>query len=617
MFAQVCLIVGALVAGDITLANGIRVVELPAEPSSFEIVAGYQVENSPIAAVLSTFFIATGSARRMAVAAYGAGGQIQLISDHNLTAVRVTGPGWARPAIENELANFFMETPEKNPELVVRALATMRAQPAPDFRATVEEELRAAVLGERANTRNASPADVDQFFTANYGTDRAFVLTSGSVSSLLEQVAIRTSRRPEPAAGPANRAERIRRYKPDLPSGAVIFASRVPSVYYEGWFAALFLDQLIKRSLPEATSALTPSLEDYYYRLEVPVPEGQFDDVVEERLIADLNRLQLTRASAEDLEAARAAAIEFLERNSTVRWFQSLGIELRRTEGIERLKAFSADDLRVAARDFVTDHAAVSWSPKPRQVSVDVESLDAPTLPVGAVNDRASLPELSAISIPAYPPHPHALTDEVPPERLVSGVSVVPSSKHVIFVAPQDFRIFDREPTLDDMKAYEVYRPQRILVMAPVEALPRVKERWAAFSGNTGDTIQNESIGDVANVDLSALVVLKMILDRRLIESGLWNDVRLEIKAVEGSRLAIKGDETARPGVLEWINEIGLEGPSIEEMAWAREAAIHHLDSMKPDLQSLIWQRDRSGVLSNPGTITATHVQDVARIYFQ
>ena len=607
MFAQICLIVGAWVAGDVTLSNGIRVIELPASGDSFEIVAGYQVGNHPFASIVSTFLLSTNSARAIAVAAYGAGGRIELISDPDRIAIRVTGPIWAKPSIESELAKFFEETPQKNPELAARAVALARSRPVPDFRAQVEQELRVTVLG-----------DSPDFQDFNFETDRALVLMSSPVAiNGLGDIAARRSMGRTGSIPPQAQGGRAFRYKPDLPAGAVILASPVPAVYYEGWYAALLLDRLIQQVIPGVTSSIGPGLDGYYYRLEASVPEGQFDDIVEASLIEDLQQLELTRPTPEDLEAARASAIAYLGEEQIQKWFQGFGLDSRRLEGLDRLRAFTADDVRAAARDFLAARVVASWSPKPRQLSVDIESLDAPQPDVATADAPELLGELSEVPIQAFPPHRHVFTKDVPPERLGSGVSVVSSSKHAIFVAPQTLNILDHELDANEMKAYESFRPQRILVMTPPASLTRVKEQWSAFKGNPEDTRQVTSIGAVANVDLPALLILKMMLDRRLIEGGLWNDVQLQITAAEGSQLSIQGDDAARRRVLTWINEFAANAPSSEELEWGIEAGVHHLDSIKPDLQGLIWQRDRQGIFSDLTSVTETQVQDVARIYFQ
>jgi hypothetical protein len=107
-----------------------------------------------------------------------------------------------------------------------------------------------------------------------------------------------------------------------------------------------------------------------------------------------------------------------------------------------------------------------------------------------------------------------------------------------------------------------------------------------------------------------------MALDRRLIESGLWRDVQVELKAASGSELVVRGDAAGKMKVGDWIRTIAVNGFSAEEFGWAREAAIHHLAQMRPDLQSLVWQRDKSEVFSDVTAVTAAQVQNVVKIYF-
>ena len=47
-----------------------------------------------------------------------------------------------------------------------------------------------------------------------------------------------------------------------------------------------------------------------------------------------------------------------------------------------------------------------------------------------------------------------------------------------------------------------------------------------------------------------------------------------------------------------------------------REVALHHLGAALADLQALTFERDPEGSVQDLQTITAKHVQDVARIYF-
>ena len=87
MFAPLGWTLIFLLAGGSTLPNGIRVYKIPPDgrdSHSFEVIAGYRtgVRNEMkgtggLAAVVSTFLRSTPSARAMAVAAYGAGGEIE------------------------------------------------------------------------------------------------------------------------------------------------------------------------------------------------------------------------------------------------------------------------------------------------------------------------------------------------------------------------------------------------------------------------------------------------------------------------------------------------------------------------------------------------------------
>jgi hypothetical protein len=101
------------------------------------------------------------------------------------------------------------------------------------------------------------------------------------------------------------------------------------------------------------------------------------------------------------------------------------------------------------------------------------------------------------------------------------------------------------------------------------------------------------------------------MLDRKLIESGLWNDVKLQISAEAGSSM-----EVNHPVVREWITRIAAEGPSEADLAWAREAALHHFDDILPDLQAITWELVPQWILPDVETISANQIQTVARKYF-
>jgi hypothetical protein len=82
------------------------------------------------------------------------------------------------------------------------------------------------------------------------------------------------------------------------------------------------------------------------------------------------------------------------------------------------------------------------------------------------------------------------------------------------------YQVFEQEPAANLIQtSFGAFRSNRILVLAPADAMDRVKQNWANFKGNSGDREPVLIRGTVTSVDIPALVVLKMLLDRRLIEA--------------------------------------------------------------------------------------------------
>lgn len=632
MLARLCLTLSILLAGGSTLPNGIHVYELSQsgkDINSFEVVAGYRtgVHNqamgtSSLADAISTFLKTSSSVRAMAVAAYGAGGDIEFFSDLDRAGFRLKMPNWARPMVEESISEFFSETPQKSTQLVDRVLLAM-PESISDVRSNMEERFRAALLGPRSKPDQGpiTRDTVNQFFAANYGTDRAFVLMSGTPEKSLQSVEQRKSEVTDVPNGETAPVTAVAPFliQSDLENGAVILGSPVPSVYFQSWYSYLMLDRLIQQTIPEKpVTALLPALDSYYYRMEVAVPSGQMAESVEKSLHQELEQLQFVRASNEQLDAARRNAIQYLDSEAVQQWFVSLGIPERRLEGLEWLKAFTADDMRSTARDLIESNPViVGWSPKVKVVRLDVERLSDIAARSGTASTK-SLPALGPVKVVAFPPHTDAVFAEQAPIRLESGVSVLASSAYAVFVAPDQLKVFDQEPALDVIQSsFGAYRASRILVMAPPASLDRAKQQWARFQGNVRDQKEVPISGKITSADIPALFVLKMMLDRRLIEAGLWNAVQLEIRVSEGSTLAIHGSDADRHTVTGWIAEIASHPIAETDMNWAREAAIHHLPEFRPDLQSLAWQWNPEGALINIRAIPALQVQDLARIYLQ
>src|SRR5262249_2728735 len=142
-----------------TLPNGIRLVELPSEVDSVEIVAGYTAGGL-------TGLTSTAAGKSFLMDAYAAGAKITFIDEPDRTAVRITAPKWAMPMLTDRLPAFFREVPSE--------VHAERKAAARDFRSSVEDEIRNALLGYN------SPS-------VDYATGDAFVLISAPAPGALRE----------------------------------------------------------------------------------------------------------------------------------------------------------------------------------------------------------------------------------------------------------------------------------------------------------------------------------------------------------------------------------------------------------------------------------------------
>jgi hypothetical protein len=271
----------------------------------------------------------------------------------------------------------------------------------------------------------------------------------------------------------------------------------------------------------------------------------------------------------------------------------------------------------VAARDLLlANRVLATWSPKVKQTAVDVADLRTTVqAPKPSAASERGLPEAVALPTPAFSQHSDPTANLSPPEKLASGVSLVASNINGVFVTGGPLTKYDKEPDTDTLRAFQNYRSDRILVLSPPQSVDSERRLWGSFRGNaSGNTAVAK--GNVSAGDLPALVILKTLVDRKVIEAGWWSDVDIKISASEGSMLTISADADKRARIVEWIKRLGTEKPGDTEMAWAREVAIHRFGLMQADLQALTWERDAQGTLQNLETVSAGHVSDVARIYF-
>src|SRR5436190_11960796 len=121
MFALLFLALSFAAAPDFTLENGIRVSPQASDGTSngrsFVLMIGYQagVRNeghsfSGLASIISHYLQSTAAARSLALTAYGTGGKVEFLAELDRTAIRVSVPQWAAPAILSQAAAFFSDT---------------------------------------------------------------------------------------------------------------------------------------------------------------------------------------------------------------------------------------------------------------------------------------------------------------------------------------------------------------------------------------------------------------------------------------------------------------------------------------------------------------------------
>jgi hypothetical protein len=300
-----------------------------------------------------------------------------------------------------------------------------------------------------------------------------------------------------------------------------------------------------------------------------------------------------------------------------------------RDEGTGWIQAMSADDMRAAARDLlIMNRVIAAWPPKPRQTTVSREPLGTEDAAVsvgpspagrGAPEGRGEGKPDAAVQVQQpftpFPAHTHSAFTSAAPERLTSGVSIVASTATAVFVSNGPLVHFDRELTAEDLKPFEQYRADRILVLVPDSSMDRARQLWSTFKGSASGEIGG-SRGNVYSGDLPALFVLKTIVDLKLIETGWWRDVSIRIDAGQGSDLQILGTDEKRAQVLDWIKKLIAAPLPDEYFSVVREIAIHRFDSIRLDLHALTWERDPMAVVQGPETTSAKLVQDVAQRYF-
>src|SRR5262249_34477460 len=226
-------------------------------------------------------------------------------------------------------------------------------------------------------------------------------------------------------------------------------------------------------------TALPLTMRPYYYRIELPVPAGQFPEPAEENLLQELQRLQFTPVNVRDLTPARQEAGADLGSKAVREWVRRHDILVRREEGIEWIQSMSPEDMRLAARDLLMmNRVLASWSPRPKQTSVSSEPLNSAPLP-GSSGSPGQSPARGPASPgntspgAAFPGPTDRPFPPAPPERLSSGVSLVVSNTNAVFISGGSLTRFNRDLTPDDLKGFQRYRADRILVLSTASSMDR------------------------------------------------------------------------------------------------------------------------------------------------
>src|SRR5262249_33658890 len=160
-----------------------------------------------------------------------------------------------------------------------------------------------------------------------------------------------------------------------------------------------------------------------------------------------------------------------------------------------------------------------------------------------------------------------------------------------VFILGSTLTRFEREMTAGDVKSFQQYPADHILVLTPMASLDRARQLWNAFKGNA-NAQGGVPKGKVSSGDLSAVFRLKTFVDPKLTQSGWWPEASVGVEASEGSTLVIHASDDQRIQILDWIKGIADKPLSDAYFKWIREVAIHRYQSVRADLQALVWERD-------------------------
>ncbi len=638
------------------LRNGMRLAHLPhleAPVAGYvDIAFGYvpadgAAEEYPpgVAELFGSYMELSVPARSVALAAHLAGGEFDFVNDPDRIGMSVRVPVGSLEDTFREIARYFSHAIINFDVLGHAAVAIAESADAMGPPGA-NEGIRVEVIDtmferypEFPGTEVPGLADVQGYFDAYIGTDRAYVISSDALPSggiaFLDEVAFRSSSY-EPSSMAPEAGEIEVRF-PSRPVGGVIVATAIPSPRFESWFSALVIDRVLRRGAePDTLFDFGINVGNSIHRIESIVRLPDYAEDMRDDWIGRIRNVMFESLPAAELNDVKAEVFEQLSERSMLEWFAAHDLWQVLTGGWNMLRDLDSDGLRSRAIVFAEARRVVAlWSPAFAQPEVLVEELGgAPTdARAGAISepDVRALPGNVPVPVLSFVP------DDLPPvrlERLESGVTLAEADEHMIFVAGSfnaslsEGRIlksgpngtlwgFPAEPAAAVLRQLDGVRANRLLVFYPQDGLPDARGRYGNWSGGAMDNSPDLAVGDVATADMPGLIVLKTWLEARVIEAGWWGRVDLRIDGIEGSRLIIEGDPEREAIVRSWIAELAADGIAEEEFERVRIASAGYFQRIRRELQIILWQRAPDGTIPPPATTTLDRLRGIAGSYFE
>ncbi len=654
------------------LPSLVRLIHLPPvlrtpaidEPGGVVIAFGFGADLPPegpeqtLHGLVRSWLFASVPARSVELIAHLGGGTFQIVEHPSLTGLRVRVPPQQVAAVVEQVALFLDQELTEGDLLdyvmaVQQDAAGSQGEAAGDAGAgnnreqAVQAVTAALVGGESIGDpprAEASPelpeaSAVVQYFRAKFGTDRAWVIFSerpdAGTSALLNGIDARSS-------APISRTldqdmdieDGATLTLPSRPEGGLVIGSRIPSVYYEGWFNTLVVDRAIRQALgTRVQTSFSPSRDGGVHLIETPVRLPDYPADVAARIWSDLVMLQSEAPVSISLVDIKQDALAYLARRNVLEWFAAENLWQPLADGWARVWNLTEAEFRSSAGSFLGESRVVaSWAPAFDSPTVIVESLDAfvdtspAPVPARIAPGRVELGALADSPLPARVP--------VSVEQLASGVSLAAGSPAIFVAGPGPGALpggtpavgpngtlwtFPGLPGTEVLGALSGVRADRLVFFLPSGQSGALRDVLAEWSGGRTDATSTISVDEVATIDLPALVILKVWLDRKVIEAGWSGEVGVGIRATEGSRLWIEADTLRQEQIERWLEgaSVAFEGEAgAVEFGRLQAASGAYFDQIRRDLQILLSQRAPGGEIPPPDQVPLPRFRNFLEVFF-